>query len=146
MSKFQDRTTGLVCPVLSPAAWRSPGLGEKPQRQKQNLQPWNEAPLNLRCASFLAPLCWVGRAVKGRDERPKTAPLTALPTQSGKCVSIFSLDMGRRLHRWVMRKSNVMSFFGTYRNRNCPLVALLCPWPFESSSLPCSRNTRSRSR
>ena len=25
-------------------------------------------------------------------------------------------------------KSNVMSLFGTYRNRNCPLVALLGAW------------------
>ena len=26
-------------------------------------------------------------------------------------------------------KSNVMSLFGTYRNRNCPLVALVAAWP-----------------
>ena len=29
-------------------------------------------------------------------------------------------------------KSNVMSLIGTYRNRNCPLVALFGRWPFES--------------
>jgi len=26
-------------------------------------------------------------------------------------------------------KSNVMSLIGTYRNRNCPLVALVGAWP-----------------
>jgi hypothetical protein len=26
-------------------------------------------------------------------------------------------------------KSNVMSLFGTYRNRNCPLIALVGAWP-----------------
>jgi len=26
-------------------------------------------------------------------------------------------------------KSNVMSLFGTYRNRNCPLIALVDTWP-----------------
>ena len=29
-------------------------------------------------------------------------------------------------------KSNVMSLIGTYRNRNCPRVALLDAWPFAS--------------
>ena len=36
-----------------------------------NLQPWNESSTELRFASFLAPLCGVREAVKGRDERPK---------------------------------------------------------------------------
>ena len=72
VSKFQDRAISFIFAVLFPTAWRSPGFGEEPSKsQKQNLQPWNEGSTELRFASFLAPLCGVGRAVKGRDERPK---------------------------------------------------------------------------
>ena len=33
-------------------------------------------------------------------------------------------------------KSNVMSLFGTYRNRNCPRVALVNAWPTVVPRMP----------
>jgi len=69
VSKFRDRARGFVCAVLFPAAWPSPGLREE-SRTKPSAK--ERSSTELRFASFLAPLCRVGRAVKDRDERPKT--------------------------------------------------------------------------
>jgi hypothetical protein len=87
VSKFRNRAISFIFAVLFPAAWRSPGFGERASKsQKQNLQPWNEAQLNF--VSLRSSLHYVGLGGLSRIEMnaPKRATLTALPTQKEMCV------------------------------------------------------------
>ena len=67
--QFRERAREGFLFAVPPGAVTS-GSGEEASK-KQNLQPWNEAPLNFISLRFLTPLYGVGEAVKGRDERPK---------------------------------------------------------------------------
>ena len=69
----------------------------RPRKTKpQTLQLWNEAQLN--CVSLRPPLddevAW--RAVKGRDERLKPAPLTALHATGRSIVDVGEKNMEGR--------------------------------------------------
>ena len=70
------------------------------QKQKQHpIPPRLEAQLKSKGASLPTQDDYggAGNAVKGQDERPKTAPLTAFPAPMLSCA-LFTLDSGRCRH------------------------------------------------
>src|SRR6266852_2913089 len=72
------------------------------QKQKQHpIPPRLEAQLKSKGASLPTQDDYggAGNAVKGQDERPKTAPLTAFPAPMLSCA-LFTLDSGRCRHTW----------------------------------------------
>ena len=69
----------------------------RPTKTKpQTHQLWNEAQLN--CVALRPPLDYevAWRPVKGRDERPKTAPLTALHATGRSLVDVGEKNMEGR--------------------------------------------------
>src|SRR5208283_1796595 len=87
---FRDRATRLILQFRFSTVWHSPGLGREIQ-QKQNLSAKERSSTELRFASFPHPLWGVGRAVKGRDERP-TGALDSPPDPKAERCAYFLLD------------------------------------------------------
>ena len=89
--QFRERAReGGFSLQFRPELWHL-GLEEEP-RNRQTLQPWNEAPLNF--VSLRSSLHYVGLegAVKDQDERPKKrAPLTAPSNPKGEVCFTFRL-------------------------------------------------------
>ena len=87
---FRDRATRLILQFRFSTVWHSPGFGREIQ-QKQNLSAKERSSTELRFASFPLPLWGVGRAVKGRDERP-TGALDSPPDPKAERCAYFLLD------------------------------------------------------
>jgi len=64
---------------------------EETEPKKQNPSIKERSSTELRFASFLAPLCWVGGAVKGRDERRKAGALDSPSNPKGQVCFTFNL-------------------------------------------------------
>ena len=86
--QFRERAReGFLFAVPTGAV--APGSGEETGK-KQNLQPWNEAPLNfvsLRSSFHYVGLEGLSRVEMNAKKRP---PLTAPPTQREKCASLIA--------------------------------------------------------
>jgi len=69
-----------------------------PRDKKQNPNPSTKDEAQLNCVALRLPLDYevVWRAVKGRDERPKKAPLTALHTTARSVVDVGEKNMEGR--------------------------------------------------
>src|SRR5713101_2021580 len=92
------------------------------QKQKQHpIPPRLEAQLKSKGASLPTQDDYggAGNAVKGQDERPKTAPLTAFPAPMLSCA-LFTLDSGRCRHTRNDNREDVTAA----RVNSCPDTCL----------------------
>ena len=89
--QFRERAREGFLFAVPPGAVAS-GSGEEASK-KTKPSAMERSSTELRFASFLAPLCGVGRAVKGQDERQKMGALDSPSQPKRKSVLHFSLDM-----------------------------------------------------
>ena len=87
--QFRDRATRFILQFRSPV-WCSSGPGEEASK-KQNLQPWNEAPLNF--VSLRSSLHYVGLGGLSRVEMnaQKTGALDSPSNPKGEVCFTFRL-------------------------------------------------------
>src|SRR5215472_13841546 len=87
--QFRERAREGFSLQFRSQVWCSSGAGEEASK-RQNLQPWNEAPLNF--VPLRSSFHYVGWGGLSRVEMnaKKRAPLTPLPTQKEKCASFHA--------------------------------------------------------